>query len=307
MATLTPGTTIDGHEVLHDGNHNHLKSPHTQYSSLVPEFITEGVNNGCFVKIIETKFEIGGEGYKEFYDVTVTNTGSARTSNPEYYSVWLRVTRYGDISVKTGVEFHNTQEMPKPIIKVVTKTVANHKVITVFVKNGGYDNATIAVKPNIIFPFESRLNLVKHSLILSADEFENYINEADVIELSGDMKCYGSMNINGHLNVSGITYVNNTLRSSSPATVDIGTDYTRFKNIYGKNFIGNESNIDNMTGGRITVNEGSFNTFIKLPVVTSSSRPSSPKNGTVVFDSTINKWIYYMGTQWYDFITNKGV
>jgi hypothetical protein len=305
MNGLGTGAMVDTHEILHEGNHTSLNSPHPQYSSLVPEFITEGVNNGCYVKVIETKFEIGGEGYKEFYDITVTNTGSARTSNPEYYSLWLRVTRYGDISVRTGVEFHNTQDMPKPIIKVVTKTVANHKVITVFVKNGGYDNATISVKPNIIFPFESRLNLVKHSLILSDDEFNTYINDADVIELSGDMKCYGSMNINGQLSVSGVTYVNNTLRSSSPATVDIGTDYTRFKNTYSKNFIGNESNIDNMTGGKLTVNEGSFNTSIKLPVVTTSSRPSSPKNGTVVFDSSINKWIYYMGNSWYDWSGNS--
>jgi hypothetical protein len=53
MSTLTAGTTIDGHEVLHDGNHNHLKSPHPQYSSMTPEFYTEGVGVGYYVKLIE--------------------------------------------------------------------------------------------------------------------------------------------------------------------------------------------------------------------------------------------------------------
>lgn len=305
MSTLTAGTTIDGHEVLHDGNHNHLKSPHPQYSSMTPEFYTEGVGVGYYVKLIETILETNGEGYKEFYDVAVTNLGSGVTNNPEYYTVWLRVTRYGGITTKAGVEYHNTQDMRKPVIKVVTKVVGSSTIITLFVKNGGGANATMSLKPNIIYPAEARLNLVKHSDILSETEFVEYSKGATVTELSGDYKFFGNLNVNGDLSVSGVTYVNNTLRSSSPATVDIGTDYTRFNNIYGSNFVGNRSNIDNMAGGKIVVNEGTFNNFIKLPV--NPVRPANATNGCVMFDSALNKWIYYIGTQWYDLITNEPI
>lgn len=305
MSKLTPGTTIDGHEVLHDGNHLCLKSPHLQYSSMIPEFYTEGVGKGYYVKLIETILETGGEGHKEFYDVTVTNLGSGVTTNPEYYTVWLRVTRYDGITFKAGVDYHNTQDMSKPIIKVVSKVVGSSTVITLFVKNGGGANATISLKPNIIYPADARLNLIKHSDVLSDSDFETYSNGSTVTELSGNYKFFGDLTVNGKLNIQGMTYINNTLRSNSPATVDIGTDYTRFNNIFGTNFVGYNSNIDIMTGGKITVNEGRFNTFIKLPVAT--TRPTSPSNGCVMFDSGLQKWIYYMGTQWLDLITNAPV
>lgn len=288
---LDYGSTLDGMNILTSDNHK-LHEEHTQ---LTPITKTVNVTSGDYVQVFKTIIPKTGEGYREFYEFNVVNVGSGQTKSPEYYKIWLRITRYDSITIVAGIDVINDSIM-KPIVKIVKKVVDANTEISVIIKHqtGGFGD--ILVQPLLVYPNKCIYNFPYNGLVLTETDFNSYVEGNETIDLVENSKIFGTFTVNGNSTFNNISYFNNTIRSTTDNTVDIGTNATRFKNIYCKDFIGSNLNVSST----ISSSTGTIKDSLNIPA--KFTKPTPPDGDTtvnLVYDKTLNKLCFYFNGNWY--------
>lgn len=288
---LDYGSTLDGMNILTSDNHK----LHEEHTLLTPITKTVNVTSGDYVQVFKTIIPTTGEGYREFYEFNVVNVGSGQTKSPEYYKIWLRITRYDTITFVSGIDVINDSIM-KPIVKIVKKVVDDNTEISVFIKHQTSGFGDILVQPLLVYPNKCIYNFPYNGLVLNETDFNSYVESCETIDLIDNSKIFGTFTVNGNSTFNGISYFNNTIRSTTHNTVDIGTDATRFKNIYGKDFIGTSLNVSST----ISSSSGTIKDSLNIPA--KFTKPTPPDGDTtvnIVYDKTLNKLCFYFNGNWY--------
>lgn len=146
----------------------------------------------------------------------------------------------------------------------------------------------VLLNNNRIYDYSANPSDRIESVAFIISEQSNIIIDNNIIY--GFIKDYNSTNVGGiikgqkslHL-LSGnsefiIDDVAKNIKTKTDGTHDLGEETLKFKNIY-------------------------FNGFFKTKGFT--TRPDTPLYGTVILDANINKWIWFNGSHWLDFLGNR--
>jgi hypothetical protein len=116
--------------------------------------------------------------------------------------------------------------------------------------------------------------------------------------------------INGtSLTVNGSSTFTGNILANSDSTVDIGTNSTRFANVYADTYYGDGSNLTGISAGAGGTENVSSNTTISgiitasdqfyPPTLTTSERDAlTVTQGALIFNTTDNKVQMYLGSEW---------
>lgn len=111
------------------------------------------------------------------------------------------------------------------------------------------------------------------------------------------------------LTVNGSSTFTGNILANSDSTVDIGTNSTRFANVYADTYYGDGSQLTGISAGAASTSNVSSNTTISgiitasdqfyPPTLTTSERDAlTVTQGALIFNTTENKVQMYLGSEW---------
>lgn len=279
MSNLPYGSTINGMEILHEGNVYDVLFK--DYSKVCVDVEGKTTSSESYTKILDTT--INAIHYKEIYMINIYNLGLSGSSSVDGFKLYLRLTRTdGDVSISNNV-VTLTDSCTKPITKILKKQNANGSInISVFVKNNG-SNYRNGVQVEFSYPQNSKNNVVAKNI--SIDEYnllETNSDEVIVVDypiyifknevtFNKNIEVIGNISSKGYLNVYG----NITIKGDN---CNIGGSTNKLNELHVKNI-------------------KCYNTT-SVPIA--HSKPTENLyNGLSVFHSTLKKIITYYDGKWY--------